>query len=86
MHAGQLEAARCLLTAGANIHVADRSAETPLLLAAKGGHADVVSLLMSARADPHTVNKLGWSALIGAAACGSCATLRVLLLSSEGGG
>ena len=86
LYAGQLEAARCLLSAGANIHVADRSGDTPLLLAAKGGHADVVTLLMSARADPHAVNKLGWSALIGAAACGSCATLRVLLASSGGGG
>jgi ankyrin repeat protein len=43
--------------------VADAEGETPLMVAARLGHAGLVSALLDAGADPDAVDQLGWTAL-----------------------
>jgi ankyrin repeat protein len=50
-----------------------------LLLAASGGHADVVAALMAARADKDAQNEFGDTALIIASRNGDAKTVRLLL-------
>ena len=53
--------------------------ETPLFVAALGGHVDVVKLLLEAGADYRSLNNCGQSALHGAAWAGSVACIRALM-------
>lgn len=48
---GDLELARLLLSAGADVNARDKSGETPLHRAAEEGRADVVRLLLEAGAE-----------------------------------
>ena len=58
---GQLEAARRLLQAGADVRAVSRNtlANTPLHAATAGKHSDVALLLLDAGAEPHTLDSGG---------------------------
>ena len=59
---GHLEAALELLNAGASVAARDAAGRTPLKLARKGGHADIVAALVAAGAQPG-----GWRGLVATA-------------------
>jgi ankyrin repeat protein len=60
---GNLEAARLLLSQGANPNSRTRfTAMTPLLAAAEGAHAQLAKLLLASAADPKARNAFGQSA------------------------
>ena len=59
---GHLEAALELLNAGASVAARDAAGRTPLKLARKGGHADIVAALVAAGAPPG-----GWRGLVAKA-------------------
>jgi uncharacterized protein len=74
------ELTRMLLYAGANVRAATRiNAYTPLLLAARAGHAAALAALLEAAADPNAATANGTTALMFAAASGDVAAVRVLL-------
>jgi FOG: Ankyrin repeat len=62
---GQLEAARALIAAGANVQAVSRNTlrNSPLHAAAAGKHASVALLLLRAGADPQTVDAGGYTAV-----------------------
>jgi ankyrin repeat protein len=62
---GQLDAARMLLDAGADVHIVSRNGlkNTPLHAAAAGKHEAVALLLLGAGGDPQAVDAGGYSAL-----------------------
>jgi ankyrin repeat protein len=76
-----VEAARLLLYAGANVAAKTRiGAHTPVLVASRGGHAEVLDVLLEAGADPVARTTTGNSApLHFAAAAGNPAAVEVLL-------
>ncbi len=77
---GDLEAAEMLLQADANVKARTRlGAYTPLILAAEGGHGDVVDALLRAGADPNAATSTGATPLMLAAASGSVPSVRALL-------
>lgn len=53
---GQLMSVQLLLEAKAQIDIEGPDGETPLLLAASGGHHDVVRLLLSGAANPNHID------------------------------
>ena len=58
--AGNVEIARVLMTAGANVAASTVLLGTrPLHMAAENGHADVVNLLLAHGADPNAADRLG---------------------------
>jgi ankyrin repeat protein len=67
---GQKDIVKCVLKAGANIHV---DGDAALIRAAEEGHAEVVEFLLFMGADPH-----GDKALLRAAQHGQVNTLRLL--------
>ena len=79
---GDLEAARMLLYAGANVRAATRlGAYTPLLLASQHGHAVVVEALLGAGADVQATTTSGATSLMLAAASGSADAVTALIAS-----
>jgi ankyrin repeat protein len=75
-----LDAAKLLLAAGANVKAATRvGAITPLFLAAKNGSAQMIGLLLKAGADANSATETGTTALMMAASAGNPEALKVLL-------
>jgi len=75
-----LEMARLLIQAGANVKATTRLGDfTPLFMAAKNGNGTMVELLLKAGADVNAPNKAGTTALMLAAASSKPDALKVLL-------
>jgi len=75
-----VELARMLIQAGANVKATTRLGEyTPLFLASKNGSAPVVELLLKAGSDVNGANKAGTTPLMLAAASGRPDAVKVLL-------
>src|SRR5260370_3159751 len=75
-----LEMARLLLAAGANVKVATREgAITPLFMACTNGSAPMIDALLKAGADANSVKSNGTTALMTAAASGSADAVKLLL-------
>ncbi|MGH9350350.1 MAG: ankyrin repeat domain-containing protein [Vicinamibacterales bacterium] len=75
-----VELARMLIYAGANLRAATRiNGYTPLLMAAKGGHARIVKTLLESGADARAASVTGTSPLMLAAAAGSLESVSLLL-------
>ncbi len=71
---------RMLLYAGANVRATTRiNGYTPLLVAARAGHAAAMAPLLEAGADPNAATANGTTALMFAAAAGEPAVVRALL-------
>ncbi len=78
---GDVETARMLLYAGANLKATTRlGAYTPLLMASRVGNATTVALLLKAGADPSASTTSGTTPLMFASASGSLDTVRALLV------
>jgi len=75
---GDKEAVVRLLTNGIDPNEADYDARTPLHLASCEGHAAVVSLLLSKKADPTAKDRFGWNALDDAVRHGHPAVQKLL--------
>ena len=69
-----------LLANGANMDALSRNGSTPLLIAAREGHASVVATLLAHRADPNDGGDKGLTPLLMASAEGHLDTVRLLLL------
>lgn len=77
---GDLEIARMLIDAGANVKAESRiGAITPLFLACKNGNPSMIDLLLKAGADAKSANALGTTPLMLAAASGSAEAVEILL-------
>jgi ankyrin repeat protein len=77
---GDVDLARMLLFAGANIKATTRLGNyTPLYLAARQGRATLVPVLIQAGADPKEGSRTGTTALMVAAESGSVETVAALL-------
>ena len=77
---GDVTLAEMLVLAGANLRASTRlNAYTPLFLAARGGHAALVRLLLEKGADAGAVSVTGSTPLMLAAASGSADAVRMLL-------
>ena len=81
--AGFADQVAALLQAGASVLARDRAWQkdgpTALMLSARGGHVEVVKMLMRSGADPMECDCRGWSALRFAANAGHAAVVRLLL-------
>jgi len=77
---GDVDLAKMLLYAGANLNASTRlGAFTPLLLASKSGQESMVSTLLEAGANPNDTTTNGTTALMLAAASGSVDAVTALL-------
>jgi uncharacterized protein len=77
---GDLELARMLLVAGANVRATTRiNGYTPLFLAAREGNAAIVAALVEAGADPKAVSSTGSTPLMLAAGAGNAGAVERLL-------
>jgi ankyrin repeat protein len=77
---GDVEMAKMLLYAGANVKASTRlGAFTPLVLASKSGHGSMVSTLLEAGANPNDATTNGTTALMLASASGSVDAVAALL-------
>ena len=74
-----VETARLLIKAGANVKLADRYGVTPIYLACSNGNAAMVKLLLDAGADANTVDPTGETALMTASKVGDLESVRALL-------
>ena len=75
-----LETAKLLIAAGANVKAANRYGVTPLSLACTNGNGAMVDLLLKAGADPNTALPGGETALMTAARTGRIAAVQALLV------
>jgi len=75
----ELESARKLIAAGANVKAVDRYGVTPLSIAATNGNAAMILLLLNAGADANTALPGGETALMTAARTGRLEAVRVLI-------
>ena len=73
-----IDTAKLLVKAGANVRLADRYGVTPIFLACANGNAAMIQLLLDSGADPNTVDPAGETALMTAAKVGDVASVRVL--------
>jgi ankyrin repeat protein len=77
---GNIELARMLLLAGANVRALTRiNSYTPLFFAARQGNAEVVKALLDAGAEPDAVSSTGSRPLMLAAASGSVDAISALI-------
>ncbi len=77
---GDVEKVKDLLTNGAEVDVRDENGMTPLLLAAKKGNSEIVSLLLAHGADVNAQDYyLAWTPLILASALGHKKVVKILL-------
>ncbi len=75
-----VEMARVLIQAGANVNAANRlKAVTPLLIAAQAGNAAMIDLLLKNGGDANLANTLGTTPLMLAAASGKVDAVKALL-------
>lgn len=80
VRADQLEAARVLIAAGADVNAKDRSDDSPFLHAGAAGRNAILKLLLASnRVDFASTNRYGGTALIPAAHHGHVETVRLLL-------
>ena len=77
--ADDVEGARLLIAAGANVKAANRYGVTPLSLACTNGNGAMVKMLLEAGADPNTSLPGGETALMTAARTGSLPAVKALL-------
>jgi ankyrin repeat protein len=73
-----IDTAKLLIKAGANVKLADRYGVTPIFLACTNGNAAMIKLLLDSGADPNTVDPAGETALMTAAKGGDVESVRVL--------
>jgi hypothetical protein len=88
---GDIAAVRSLLAGGANPNEVDNSGVykgwTPLMAAARGGHADIVRLLLKAHANVNATNEYGGTALdIAVSNNGESSTVAGLIEAAGGRG
>lgn len=78
---GQPDAARLLLSHGANVNTASRNAMkvAPIHAAVAGKNAEVIDLILSSGADVNARQQQGWTAIHSAAMHGDLALLEKLL-------
>ena len=74
-----LETAKLLIGAGADVKLADRYGVTPLYLACSNGNAAMIRILLDAGADPNSADPTGETALMTAATVGNLESVKVLL-------
>ena len=74
-----LESAKLLIAAGANVKAANRYGITPLSLACTNGNAAIIDLLLGGGADPNENTPGGETALMTAARTGNVEAVKVLL-------
>jgi ankyrin repeat protein len=79
VRADDLETARLLIRAGANVKATNRHGMTPLALAALNGSATMIEALVKAGADPNAALPEGETVVMTAARTGRPDALRVLL-------
>ncbi|KAL5333308.1 ankyrin repeat-containing domain protein [Aspergillus crustosus] len=70
---------RLLITAGQDVDTLTEDLQTPHILAAKGGYADIVAVLVELGARPDLKDRRGFSALHYAAQLNSSTPVRILL-------
>jgi ankyrin repeat protein len=77
---GDAELAQMLVYAGANVKATTRlGGYSPLILAAREGHADVIATLLAAGADPEAATTSGTTTLMLAAASGNARAVTMLV-------
>ena len=74
-----IEAARRLIAAGANVNAQDENRDSAFLLAGAEGHLEILKLTLQAGADLASTNRYGGTALIPACHHGHVETVRELL-------
>jgi ankyrin repeat protein len=74
---GSAQAAQALIVAKANVDIANRYGDTPMMLAALKGHLDIVRMLQAAGAK---LDGTGWTPLIYAATGGHDDIVKFLIL------
>ena len=77
---GDVERLQALLDSGSDVNARDRYHQTGLMLAAQGGHTEVVRVLIAAGAPLDHVNNLGWTALIESIVLGNGGQRHVAVL------
>lgn len=73
-----IDTAKLLIKAGADVKLADRYGVTPIFLASTNGNAAMIKLLLDSGADPNTVDPAGETTLMTAAKGGDVESIRVL--------
>lgn len=81
---GDVETARWLVSAGADVNLANRYGVTPLAAAIENGHSHMVRWLLENGADPEKRDLAGQPPLLLAAALGDLASLDLLLAHGAG--
>ncbi len=79
MQQEEIERIGQLITDGADVKAHDKDGVTPVLVAAAGGHAAAVELLIKAEADVNVKNKDGLTPLMGAAGNGRAVVVKQLI-------
>ena len=74
-----VDTAKLLIRAGANVSLANRYGVTPLALACSNGNAEMIRVLLDAGADPNALDPGGEPALWGAIRSGTLDAVKVLL-------
>ncbi len=79
MDADDITKVRKLIEAGADVNVINKYGKTPLLMASRNGHTEVVKLLLQAKADVNAKDRIGSTALRNASNSGHLDIVQVLL-------